>query len=154
MRIAFDLDRTLIPAPGSTMAVERLGVLARTVSREPIRAGAPRLLGALRGRGHEIWLYTTSYRSPARLRLWFAAFGVRLDGVVNQARHRAVVGQKSCSKYPPAFDIDLLVDDAEGVAMEGARHGFRVLRIDELDAAWCMRVERAVREAERVAAGA
>lgn len=147
MRIAFDLDRTLIPAPGSTMAVERLGVLARTVSREPIRAGAPGLFGTLRACGHEIWLYTTSYRSPAKLRLWFAAFGVCLDGIVNQARHEAVVGQKACSKYPPAFGIDLLVDDAEGVALEGARHGFRVLHIDELDPTWCSRVELAAREA-------
>jgi hypothetical protein len=147
MRIAFDLDRTLIPAPGSMMAVERLGVFARAVSRDSIRAGAPRLLGTLRDCGHEVWLYTTSYRSPLRLRLWFAAFGVRLDGIVNQARHEAVVGQRPCSKYPPAFGIDLLVDDSEGVVLEGARHGFGVLRIDELDAAWCSHVELAVREA-------
>ena len=113
MRIAFDLDGMLIPAPGSPMAVEPLGLLPRLVSGEKIRAGAPHLLAALHRGGHEIWLYTTSYRSPARLRAWFAAFGVRLTGVINQARHDAVVSRALPSKYPPAFGIDLLVDDAQ-----------------------------------------
>jgi hypothetical protein len=148
MRIAFDLDGMLIPGPGSPMAVEPLGLLPRLVSREPIRAGTARLLAALRGCGHEIWLYTTSYRSPARLRAWFAAFGVRLDGIINQTRHEAVVPHALSSKYPPAFGIDLLVDDSEGVALEGRRHGFAVLHVAEDDAAWCPRVELAVRMAE------
>src|SRR5262245_10658668 len=148
MRIAFDLDGMLIPAPGSPMAVEPLGLLPRLVSGEKLRAGAPRLLAALHRGGHEIWLYTTSHRSPARLRAWFAAFGVRLTGVINQARHDAIVPRALPSKYPPAFGIDLLVDDAEGVALEGRRHGFTVLHIVEHDAAWCSHVELAVRMAE------
>ena len=149
MRIAFDLDGMLIPAPGSQMAVEPLGLLPRLVSGEKIRADAPALLAGLRRGGHEIWLYTTSYRGPARLRAWFAAFGVRLAGVINQARHDAVVPRALSSKYPPAFGIDLLVDDAEGVALEGRRHGFAVLQVAEHDAAWCSRVELAVRMAKR-----
>jgi hypothetical protein len=148
MRIAFDLDGMLIPTPGSPMAVESLGLLPRLVSSEKIRAGAPGLLAALRRGGHEIWLYTTSYRSPARLRVWFAAFGVRLDGIINQTRHDAVVSRALSSKYPPAFGIDLLVDDAEGVALEGRRHGFAVLHVPEHDAAWCSRVALAVRTAQ------
>jgi hypothetical protein len=147
MRIAFDLDGMLIPAAGSPMPVEPLGLLARLISSEKIRSGTPRLLAALRGSGHEIWLYTTSYRSPARLRAWFAAFGVRLTGVINQTRHDAVVPRAPSSKYPPAFGIDLLVDDSEGVALEGRRHGFTVLRIVEHDAAWCSHVVLAVRMA-------
>ena len=147
MKIAFDLDSTLIPAPGSPMLVEPLGRIVRFVSREPIRAGTPRLFRELRGRGHEVWLYTTSFRSPTRLRVWFAAFGVRLDGVVNQARHNACVTVAS-SKYPPAFGIDLLVDDAEGVRIEGRRFGFDVVRVEEHDASWCTQVELAVRQAE------
>jgi hypothetical protein len=150
MRIAFDLDGTLIPTPGSAMRTERLGPLARLVSREPIRAGAPRLLDGLCQRGHRLWLYTTSLRSPMRLRLWFGAFGVRLDGVVNQVRHAAVVsGERlASSKYPPAFGIQLLVDDSLGVEIEGRRLGFSVVRIEPHDAAWCARVEAAVAEAE------
>ena len=145
MRIAFDLDGTLIPGPGSPMLVERLSPIARCVWREPIRAGTPRLLRQLRGSGHEVWLYTTSFRSATRMRVWFAAFGVRLDGVVNQARHNASVTVAS-SKYPPAFGIDLLVDDAEGVQIEGRRFGFRVLNVNENDASWYSEVELAVQQ--------
>jgi hypothetical protein len=155
MRIAFDLDGTLIPGPDSPMALERLGALARAVWHEPIRAGAPALLRGLSAHGHEVWLYTTSLRSPTRMRLWFACFGVRLGGVVNQAKHRAVLarGRVACSKYPPAFGIDLLIDDSEGVVLEAARYRFSVLRIDPQDSAWCARVEQAV-EAARAAAAA
>ena len=148
MRIAFDLDGMLIPAPGSPMAVEQLGPLARLISREQIRAGAPGLLTALRRRGHETWLYTTSYRSPMRLRAWFAAFGVRLDGIVNQVHHQAIVPRAVSSKYPPAFGIDLLIDDSEGVVLEGRRHGFAVLHVVAHDMAWCSRVDLAVRAME------
>src|ERR1700674_1900086 len=140
MRIAFDLDGTLIPGPGSPMLVEPLSAIVRCVWREPIRAGAPNLLRQLRGRGHEVWLYTTSFRNPTRMRVWFATFGVRLDGVVNQSRHDACVTVAS-SKYPPAFGIDLMVDDAEGVRIEGERLGFTVLNVNENDAAWCTKVE-------------
>lgn len=151
MRIAFDLDDTLIPGPDSAMAVERLGVLSRLISNEPLRAGTPVLLRALRRRGHDIWLYTTSFRSPLRLRLLFASFGVRLGGIVNQARHDAVLrtAPSRSSKYPPAFGIELLIDDSEGVRLEGERLGFSVLQIDADDVSWCARVELAIRAAER-----
>jgi hypothetical protein len=150
MKIAFDLDGTLVPGPGSLMRVERLGLLSRAISREQIRAGTPTLLGAARRRGHEVWLYTTSFRSPARLRIWFASFGVRLEGIVNQQRHQTALADRSieCSKYPPAFGIDLLVDDAEGVELEGRRLGFSVLRIRENDESWCSRVSSAIYEFE------
>jgi hypothetical protein len=150
MRIAFDLDGTIIPAPGSPMAIERLGPLPRLISPERVRKGAPMLFLELRRQGHEIWLYTTSLRNPARLRLWFASFGVRLDGIVNHARHMTAMAETSivCSKYPPAFGIELLIDDAEGVSIEGERLGFSVLRIAEDDASWCLRIQTLLREAE------
>jgi hypothetical protein len=145
MRIAFDLDGTLIPMPGSAMATEPRRLLPWLISRDPIRQGAPMLLRQLRGEGHELWVYTTSLRGPIRLGLWFATFGVQLDGIVNSARHSAVMAQHAigCSKYPPAFGIDLLVDDAEGVSMEGERFGFSVLRLFGDDASWCAAVKNA-----------
>ena len=61
------------------------------------------LLRELRSEGHEVWVYTTSLREPVRLRLWFAALGVRLEGIVNGTRHAVVAAEQSigCSKYPP-----------------------------------------------------
>jgi hypothetical protein len=47
MRIAFDLDGTLIPAPGSAMRTEPLGLFARLISSEQLREHTP----ALRSRG-------------------------------------------------------------------------------------------------------
>lgn len=146
MRIAFDLDDTLIPAPGSLMPTERLGLLSRMISRESIREGAPALMRELRREGHETWIYTTSLRSPAHLHMWFASFGVLLDGVVNQARHDAhpAMASRPYSKYPPAFGIALLIDDSLGVGLEGQRAGFPVLVISEEDASWHLRVREYV----------
>jgi hypothetical protein len=44
------------------------------------------------------------------------------------------------SKFPPAFGIDLHIDDSAGVAMEGADHRFPVLVIAPQDSGWVERV--------------
>jgi hypothetical protein len=44
------------------------------------------------------------------------------------------------SKFPPAFNIQLHVDDSEGVAMEGRAHGFRVCVVSPHEAVWTERV--------------
>jgi hypothetical protein len=44
-------------------------------------------------------------------------------------------------EVPAAFGIDLLIDDAEGVALEGKRFGFSVLHIKEDDLAWGASIE-------------
>jgi hypothetical protein len=101
-------------------------------------------MSELVARHHELWIYTTSFRSPRYLRGWFAAFGVRLAGVVNQARHERHVGRKGPSKLPPVFGIDLHIDDSEGVAEEGRRHGFDVIVVSPDDVQWTARVLEAV----------
>ena len=92
----------------------------------------------------EIWVYTTSYRSSLYLQGWFACLGFRLDGAVNQTRHDRVVGRQGPSKYPPAFGIDLHVDDSEGVAQEGERYQFAVVVVSPSDPDWVSRVLEAV----------
>jgi hypothetical protein len=54
-------------------------------------------------------------------------------------------GPRSCSKYPPAFGIDLLIDDLEGVRCEGDRFGFRVLCVAPDDELWAEKVLAAIR---------
>jgi hypothetical protein len=147
MRIAFDLDGTLVPMfPGQFPARPAPGPWA-WLFREPLRSNAPALLRALRADGHDLWIYTSSLRSPARIRGLFLAHGVRLDGVVEATRHAGVTGGRA-SKFPPAFGIDLLVDDAEGVALEGECHGFAVLLVSPGDEYWHLRVLDAVRSRE------
>ena len=69
--------------------------------------------------------------------------GISLDGVVNQQRHNREV-QARCTKHPLSFGIDLLIDDSEGVRIEGERHGFRVLVVAPEDAQWAEKVRTAL----------
>jgi hypothetical protein len=83
------------------------------------------------------------------LRGWFASFGIPIYGVVNQTCHERIIKQSNYlsyppSKYPPAFGIDLHVDDSEGVAMEGKQHHFRVVVVSPDDGEWTTRILEAV----------
>ena len=97
-------------------------------------------MAALAQRQCTIWLYTSSCRCPRYLKAWFASLGIPIEGVVNQARHEHLIGWRGPSKFPPAFGIDLHVDDSLGVAMEGADHRFAVLVIAPEDPDWVQRV--------------
>lgn len=84
-------------------------------------------------------MYTSSYRSVWQVRKTFGLHGIFPDFVVNGQRHRKFV-KRGSSKYPPAFDIDLHVDDSEGVQIEGQRFGFQVLVIAPEDEKWLDKV--------------
>jgi hypothetical protein len=141
MRIAFDLDNTLIRG-AHAFALEQptRRSWARLLGKESLRAGVAELVAHCQRQGWEVWVYTTSYRSAGYIRRLFWLHGIRLAGVVNQARHEREVRVRS-TKYPPQFGIDLLVDDAPGVGLEGERHGFAVLVIDPADAEWVAKVK-------------
>jgi hypothetical protein len=102
----------------------------------------------LRQRGCSIWIYTSSGRTPFYIRRWLLLHGIHVDGVVNNERHRHGLAAhgffNSPSKFPPAFGIDLHVDDSEGVRMEGDAHGFRVIVVRPDDLLWAQRVLEAV----------
>lgn len=148
MRISFDVDDTLVLYDGSPKETV-VPWWWRWRYHEPLRLGTRALMQALLARNCELWIYTTSYRQPRYLRGWFKSFGVRLTDVVNQDVHDRVVKKSQFpgympSKYPPAFGIDLHVDDSEGVAMEGQEHGFRVVVVSPADVDWGTRVLAAV----------
>jgi len=142
MRVAFDLDDTLIPSM-CVFPVEKpvRRFLARFLGHEPMRAGTARVLRHLAARGCEIWVYTTSYRSPFTVRAQFFLYGVWIGGVVNGDIHRARMirygaSHKSCIKYPPAFGIDLLFDNSEAVWEEARRYDYRVVPVKPDDDNW------------------
>ena len=147
VRIAFDLDETLVPAIGGIEAVPFR--VARLVFREKLRVGSVAMLRELASDRHDLWIYTTSLRSTWYVKTWFRLLGIRLGGVVNHVEHVKMVkagdlSLQSLSKFPPAFGIDLLVDDLPGIAVEGERHGFRVLVIRPGDDRWVEKVRRAI----------
>lgn len=146
MRIAFDLDGTLLPISPGQFEAFQVSRPIRWFIRERVRTGASGLLRELQAEGHEVWIYTTSLRSPRYVWWLFFAFGVRLSGIVNADVHaHALHGHRvNSSKYPPEFGIDLLVDDSIGVELEGKSHGFRVVRVDPDDRDWVGKVRSAV----------
>jgi len=142
MRVSFDVDDTLVcREPGAPPDVEHR--FSRWFS-EPLSRGTRALVQELRHRGCSIWIYTSSLRSPFHIRLWLFLHGIRVDGVVNDDRHRRKLSgrrfERLPSKYPPAFDIDLHVDDSEGVRMEAEEHGFRVVIVRPDDDHWAQKV--------------
>jgi hypothetical protein len=151
IRISFDIDDTLA-CQLHQCAVEknRLPACVHRWLGEPLRIGTRSLTRELRRQGCSIWIYTSSGRTPSYIRRWLLLYGIRVDGVVNSVRHNHALTMhglsNSPSKFPPAFDIDLHVDDSEGVQIEGHDHGFRVVVVHPEDERWAQRVLDAVAE--------
>jgi hypothetical protein len=150
LRVAFDLDDTLI-ARIHDFPLEPRGLLSRLCTREPIRAGTIALFRRLMADGHELWIYTSSYRDPRAVWWLFRVYGLTVQGVITAREHELVVLSNfetypPCAKYPPAFGIDVLVDDAEGIAREGQQLGFPVIRLRPDDADWTSTVLAGVAE--------
>ncbi len=149
MRIAFDLDNTLIPfTSGKQFKVEPRTFIRRLFRSEPLRVGTIELLKNLKSEGHEIWIYTSSYRPKNFIRRTFFAHGIKLNGIVTQKTHDQIVKPKNIrfSKHPPSFGIDLLIDDSKGVGMEGDQGGFKTLIINPKNDDWISRIYSVVSE--------
>jgi len=149
MRVSFDIDDTLVLRGGQR--IDGDGLLPDWFLKrmcEPLRAGSRKLFHELKQQEHEVWIYTSSLRSTFHIRYWLALHGIRADGIVNDDIHRARLEEmnfeETPSKYPPAFGIDLHVDDSPGVEMEGKRLGFRVLVVAQDDADWTEKVVNAL----------
>lgn len=145
VRISFDIDDTLACLPHHSAAEHsRLPMFIHRWLGEPLRIGTRSLIRDLRRQGYSVWIYTSSGRTPSYIRRWLMLYGIRVDGVVNSDRHQHVLNLhglvKPPSKYPPAFDIDLHVDDSDGVRLEGRQHGFRVVVVDPQDEGWAKKV--------------
>lgn len=148
MRIAFDLDGTLIDTRFESEPPRRW-MLRRILKREQLRKGFVELFRTLTEEGHEIWVYTSSFRSKAYIRRIFRSYGIVPEGIINQQTHLNALRDRGLfnlpSKFPPAFRIDLLVDDQPGVALEGERFGFSVIVVDPFDERWSEKLLSRVR---------
>jgi hypothetical protein len=145
VRVAFDLDDTLVPTTVSFGGgVDAVPFPWHFASREPLRHGGRELLRRI-AQDHELWIYTTSLRHPLRVRLWLRGFGVRVAGVINSDLHRRRVhgtAYHAFSKASALFGIDLLVDDAPGVAEECRMQGVRCITVRPAESDWAARIAR------------
>ena len=87
MIISFDLDQTIIPY-ADAFPVDRPSLINRLRGAEPVRTGTRFLFDALRERGHDIWIYTTSERSHEKVDHTFRSAGCLVDRVINGPENR------------------------------------------------------------------
>ncbi len=150
MRIAFDLDDTIIPGRIPFPVYPRpRNPIRRWLCREPLRVDCVELINELRADGHEVWVYTTSYRDPFWTKLMFWAYGTRVGRVINNSEHDRMMEKMGhaysrCTKFPPAFGIDLLIDECGGVLLESQEYGFEIVQVlpDDLD--WAEKIRQRV----------
>lgn len=145
MTISFDLDDTLIPGT-KTFETETRNVMQRLTGIEKIRKGTIELFKNLRSDGHDIYIYTTSLRSTVSVKLTFLSYGIPVDKVINQQCHDEQLKEhkRRCSKFPPAFGIDIHVDDSPGVEIEGNKFKFKTVLVGESDLNWTEKVIKSV----------
>jgi len=146
MRIAFDLDNTLIreqyPFP---LEPQSQHWLLKFFGFEALRKNTIQLMKSLQQSGDDIWIYTSSNRDVFYLRLLFRRQGIFLGGIVNFTIHQKTVKIRS-SKYPPAFGIDLLIDDSRGIEIEARKYHFNMIRVLPEDEEWHLKVMEKVEE--------
>ena len=136
MIISFDLDDTLISK--TKFPLEKETIWNRVFGVERIRLGTVNLFKELQSEKHQIFIYTTSFRSEIKIRIMFFTYGISVANIINQKKHIKVIGLKSknISKLPSKFGIDIHVDDSKGVEMEGAKYGFKTIIISESEKNW------------------
>jgi hypothetical protein len=141
MRISFDIDETII-CSGNKVLTEPNCVpwIYRYWYNELLRLGTKRLMEQLITEGWEIALYTTSFRSPSYLQHLLKFYGIKVGLVINQEVHNLAIAKynsnRKPSKLPALFQIDLHVDDSDGVLMEGREYKFDVVIVKPSDINW------------------
>jgi len=141
MKISFDIDNTLVPY-SDDFQVEQTKSILNFISNEKLRLGTIKLFNKLEEDNHEILIYTTSFRPIWKLKLLFAKYGLFPNGFINQKINIKALKQANSqtSKNPKLFNIDLHIDDSEGVKIEGERMGFDTLIIEPKNENWTSKV--------------
>ncbi|NQY07850.1 MAG: HAD family hydrolase [Flavobacteriaceae bacterium] len=137
MNISFDLDSTLIPN-GKEFETEKRNGIAKLLGIEEIRIGTAELISYLQREGHKVHIYTTSFRTKGKIRRTLRYYGIKVNRIVNQTENQKVLKSRNInsSKFPPAFDFDLHIDDLKGVGIESKRFNFKAIIIEPTDKNW------------------
>jgi len=132
MRVSFDLDDTLIPS-SKRFPLEPKPLISKLFKHESLRLGTKDLLHKINQRGHKIIIYTTSYRSKIYIKFLFRIYGIKIEQIINQIDNLDKQAKQSTqfSKNPKLFNIDLHIDDLQGVKMESNLNRSEVLIIED-----------------------
>lgn len=141
MIISFDLDDTLVSSDPD-FSLMKGNILTSLLRKECLREGTVYLFKILKREDHKIYIYTTSLRSIFYIRILFLSYGTWPNKIINKNIHDRVLGKdrNMASKLPNRFNIDLHIDDSEGVRMEGIKFGYRTLIIQPLDKDWANKI--------------
>ncbi|AUC15549.1 hypothetical protein BTO06_10520 [Tenacibaculum sp. SZ-18] len=103
-----------------------------------IRKGSRDLILLLQNKGHSINIYTASFRNKHQIRKTFEYYGIKVDKIINQKDNSSVLRNEnySASKYLPAFNFDLHIDDLTGVDLESKNLNFTAIIIKSFEANW------------------
>ena len=108
----------------------------------------------LKDDGHQLCIYTTSYRSTTYIRCLFWCYGIHLQEIINQNIHDRYFRERQISPYPSkhpgVFGIDLHVDDSEGVKLEAEFYNFKVAIVSGENQNWIQPVLDAVARSDRI----
>lgn len=149
MNISFDLDSTLIPN-GKEFETEKRNRIAKLLGIEEIRKGTRELISELQNQGHNIHIYTTSFRTRVKIRLTLKYYGINVERIVNQTENERVLKARNInsSKYPTAFEFDLHIDDSKGVGIEAERYNFNAIIVDPTDTKWTDKIKKEIKNIE------
>ena len=131
MRLSFDLDDTLVTRIHSWTFEP--GLPGFREDSEYLRLGTVELFNWIRQNGHEIWIYTNSYRGFKNLTDWFTHCNIPVDQAINQVLHdearMKLDPRNRVQKFPPWFEIDMHFDDLDELA--SVDNIFQVLPTDD-----------------------
>ena len=149
MILSFDIDDTLI-SYSDEFEVEKRTLFSKLVGAEPIRKGTIGLFDELENRGHQVWIYTTSFRSLFSLKKTFKSYGLNPSKIINEQINQARLKSNSCkaSKNPKLFGIDIHIDDSKGVEIEGKKYGFKTIIINPYDKEWVSKITTRIEAVE------
>ncbi|MBR6384920.1 MAG: HAD family hydrolase [Ruminococcus sp.] len=151
MIVSFDLDDTLFVSEKNFQTESPLKFPLNMIYKERLRLGTVELMKYIQGHDIKLWIYTTSYRSERYIRELFKCYGIKLDNVINGAKHAEDVqagrAEGMPSKYPSKYRIDLHIDDDISVYQNGQIYGFNVFIVGEQDNEWTQKI---INEIERI----
>lgn len=119
------------------------------IFKEQLRFGIVSLIRNLQRQGYDVWVYTNTYRSVEYIQLFFKAYNLKVDGIINGAdrfrtEHKEQEYRKALSKkYDLAFHIE---NDGIFRALS-AKKDYENYELDTTDYHWIDRVLEVIAEA-------